>query len=184
MKRQLGIASGLLVALAVGIAAVAVRSAASGQAEPAYVPQARDRSGSEVVLVFIGATFCFAHRQPGFPQVIERAKLEAAARAREQGHAFRAVGIALDLQVETGLEFLSYFGRFDEIAAGGHWTADGAIKYLWREFPGRSAIPQIVVLLRELDTEQRDVLVKSERLLSRHYGVAEITDWVERGAPL
>ncbi|MBA2671768.1 MAG: hypothetical protein H0U67_15480 [Gemmatimonadetes bacterium] len=156
----------------------------SQQPEGRYVPEARDASGTEIVLLLIGAKFCMAHLQPGFPEAVEQAKLYVSGYARSRGFRFRAVGVALDPSVADGLEFLARFGEFDEISSGGHWLADPAIKYLWRDYPGRPAIPQIVVLERKADTEQRNILIQDESLRLRVLGTEEIEEWVAVGAPL
>jgi hypothetical protein len=148
-----------------------------------YQPAASLESGEEIVLVFIGASFCNAHNRAGFPAVVEDAKVRVQAYARARNLRFRAVGVALDWRVADGLAFLARFGEFDEVASGSNWISDGATKYVWREIPGDADVPQLLVLRRSVDVSQA-VRLGEDRLVKRVHGAVNIEQWVAAGASL
>lgn len=147
----------------------------------AYVPDFEFRPGEEVVLVFIGASFCGAQREPGFPAVVERAKLAVAAHASEQGLQFRAHAVSLDWKPAEAMDFLRHFGAFDEISIGSNWLNDGAVRYIWRDLPGQPAVPQMVILRRHIETGGA-VRVRDEHVVRRITGTEQIAGWVNAGA--
>lgn len=174
---------GLLgVAILGGGAAVA--SAGGWEDGQKYVPSASIELGTnrEIVFVYMGASFCGASRREGFGDVIEKSKLLVSQQARNQGRTFRAVGVALDWEVEEGLRFLKKFGAFDEVSLGGNWGNDSAIKYIWRDHPGRAAVPQVIVLEREIEEAPRTTEITREVVLRRINGITEIESWVANGA--
>lgn len=148
----------------------------------AYVPAYELRSGEEVVLVFIGASFCGAQRAPGFPAIVERAKRELARRAHEGGRQFRAHAVSLDWDPDEALAFIRHFGAFDEISVGNNWLNDGAVRYIWHDQPSEPAVPQLAVLVREVQAGGA-VRIRNERVVKRLLGTEEIARWVDAGAP-
>ncbi|HEX2187817.1 MAG TPA: hypothetical protein VHG51_02905 [Longimicrobiaceae bacterium] len=151
---------------------------------PGYEPEYELRTGDEVALVFVGGSFCGAHRRPGFPQAVEDAKVRVQEQARSGGWQFRAVAVSLDWRPEDALRFLEGFGRFDEVLAGSNWVGDGALRYVWRDMPGEPVVPQLIVLERRIDAGKSGVQVKRERVLRRILGADAIEEWVASGAPI
>lgn len=186
----------LIVALA-GAAACQQRSAevapaAARPAEPAtpasaesgrYVPDYELKTGGETTLVLVGASFCGANRRPGFKEAVEAAKLSVRDQARAKGRQFRAVAVSLDWSTKEALAFLEGFGEFDEISVGSNWVNDGALRYIWRDFPAEPEVPQLLVLEREIEAEPA-VRVRSERVVKRVSGSDAILAWVGAGARL
>lgn len=160
-------------------AAVAASLFSTPQAE--YMPQGGLQSGEELLLVFVGASSCGAHRRQGFAEVVEAAKKALADRAQREGHSFAAVGVALDWAAEDGLTFLRAFGQFDELLVGRNWLNTGAIKYIWKELPGRAAIPQVLVVRRRIQVGRTGITVSHEELLLRRVGVHAILAWADVG---
>jgi hypothetical protein len=83
-------------------AAVSTALAAPASAESArriYQPSTSLASGEEIVLIFIGASFCNAQKRAGFPTVVKTAKVRLQAYAK--GLRFRAIGVALDWPPRT-----------------------------------------------------------------------------------
>jgi hypothetical protein len=111
-------------------------------------------------------------------------KVLLAGKAKATGRSFTTIAVALDWDVDEGLAFLRNFGKFDEILVGRNWTNEGAIRYIWHDFPGRPSVPQVVVLVRSVDVGKRTLSVVGERVLTRQIGVDEIRDWVAKGVPL
>lgn len=148
-----------------------------------YTPSRTFASGREVVLVFIGASFCGAHRKPGFPDAVENVKVALVERAKAQDSRFRVMGIALDWDPAEGYAFLGRFGNFDQMAIGDNWLNESAVKYIWRDMPGRPAVPQILVIEREV-VAGAAINVRGEKLLKRVAGSDAIMAWAAQHAPL
>jgi hypothetical protein len=149
----------------------------------AYTPSYDARTGREVVMVFIGASFCGAHLQPGFPEAIEQAKLGLRRQAQSRGSGFRAVGVSLDWEPDSALVFLRRFGRWDEVSVGGNWVSEAALRYIWSDLPGPASVPQLLVIERQLENGETAVSVQGERLVRRLLGTDQIAAWVKSGAP-
>ncbi len=160
----------------------AVAAAAPGSTA-AYVPAYRLREGPEVVLVFIGGSFCGAHKRPGFAEAVERAKVELSRRAAAEGKQFSAVGVSLDWKPAEALAFLERFGSFDQVSLGRNWTNDSALRYIWKDYPGDPVLPQVLVIERSVRTAPA-IDVRDERVVKRVAGADPIAAWVEQGAPL
>ena len=152
-------------------------------ARPVYEPSVSIESGDEIVLVFIGGSFCNAHNVPGFPDVVETAKLRLQRHAQQGGMQFRAIGVALDWRPADGLAFLARFGEWDEVASGSNWTNDGATKYIWRDIPGDANVPQLLVLRRSVRLGEA-IRVGKEQVVKRILGTTAIQEWVSAGAAL
>ncbi len=190
MRRfALGIGFGLsLVAAWVG--GIAVRHAvvptafATAVDSTRYVPTSSIASGDELILVFIAGAFCAASRDSALPAIVEHAKLRAAAAASEAGYRFRAIGVSLDWRQEEGLALLARYGRFDQIAVGGNWLNDSAVKYLWRDIPGGAEVPQILFVRRSIDVGPRLIHVGDESMVARLGGSDAIRRWVDGGGRL
>ena len=142
------------------------------------------QTGNEILLVFVGGSFCGAQRRPGFPRVVDNAKLRLQEQAKRTGRQFRAVAVSLDWDPGVAHTFLKGFGKFDEMSLGGNWVSDGAVKYVWREMPGEPLVPQVIIVERHVDTNSAGVRVTSERVVKRVLGAAAIEGWVKSGARL
>lgn len=154
-----------------------------------YTPDYTQESGPELALVYIGSSTCTASNAEFLPRTIEKLKLIIKKRAKKHGRSFSAVGIAVDWEVENGIEYLHKFGRFDEIMTGQKWSNIGALKYMWEDIPGKGGTPQVLVVdhVLQVPKGQGDVLqysISNEELIIRKVGTKEIRQWVERGAPV
>ncbi len=171
------------LAAAVPAARPAVDSTPAAPLVRSYTPNYRLRTGNEILLVFVGGSFCRANRRPGFHQAVENAKLRVRDQAVARGRQFRAVAVSLDWKPTEALAFLDGFGNFDEVSVGSNWVNDSAIRYVWRDLPGDPTVPQLVVVERHVEVG-RTVQVGSERVLKRVLGAEQIFDWARQGAPL
>ena len=138
----------------------------------------------QIRMVFIGSSTCGAQRQEGFREAIETAKRSLAERFSGEGRQFLSTGVAVDWELESGIDFLAAFGEFDEIIVGGNWLNSGAITYVWRDFPGASDVPQVVVVKRSVDVSSNTISVGEEEILARLVGAEHIMKWVDLGAPI
>lgn len=174
-------AQGVLPALAKSWTAPRALEGSAAGDTVAYQPDYSARTGTEIVMVFIGASFCGAGQRPGFPETLERGKLGLSARARADGKEFRAMAVSLDWDTDSAMVFLEPFGRWDEIAVGSNWLNESALRFIWRDHPGQPVVPQMLILERSLNTGDA-VSIADERVLKRLLGVGEISAWVQAGA--
>jgi hypothetical protein len=178
----------LLLALRTAGAAAAPASAPPGTADDAafaskYRPDYEFATGPELVLVFVGASFCGADRQPGFRQALEDAKVLVERQAKARGIQFRTHGISLDWQPRQAMAALARFGAFDEVSLGSNWLNDGALRYIWRDYPSVPQVPQVLLVQRRIET-QPQVRVTEERVVRRFIGTDQVMKWVAEGATL
>lgn len=137
---------------------------------------------NEVIVVYVGAE----GTDVGMAPVVKGMELAA---IRQAGASRRRVvfrGVSLEPTVESGLDHLAQLGSFDEVSAGDNWTNSAVIRYLGGDIgqDRKSAIPQIIVLEREVGETPRGLQVSPEREMARYVGRGEIGDWVRAGAPL
>jgi len=179
--RSAAVAALAMATLVVGI--LAARTAA--QVRPAEGERATGSSaaaltdGREIVVVLIGMSNCGAAQRPEFPPAFERAVKRLREGADSRGERLSTIGVALDWDVADGLDFLTRVGRFDEVAAGLNWQNSLALRYIFRDFPGQPAVPQVVVLERTIEIQQTSLDARDERLLDRIVGVQPIIDWAD-----
>jgi hypothetical protein len=169
-------------------AAAAAPAAKAGAAPAAlvrtYTPTYTSRTGKEVMMVLVGASFCGAQRKPGFPQQVEDAKLSLQRQATASGRQFSALAVSLDWETDAALAFLEHFGKWDQMSVGRNWLNEGAIRYIWRDMPADPAVPQILVIERDVEQGEQAITVRGERLVKRLQGTAEIEAWVKSGAAI
>lgn len=60
------------------------------------------------------------------------------------------MGVAVDWEVDKGSQFLRGFGQFDEVSVGYNWASSAVRRYMFEDFTGIPATPQIVVVKRFL----------------------------------
>lgn len=143
-------------------------------------------SGPEVVLVYFGASWCAPCHTDGLKTDLEQAKTLIAERAEAEGKAFAVIGVALDYDIEAGLDFLLESGGFDEVAIGRNWFNAASLAHLWRdEGAGERGmgLPALVVFEREM-TMAEAISAGAPTYRAEAVGVYDIAAWVEAGAPL
>ena len=139
-----------------------------------------EERGTEVIMVFIGSSTCGASQVDWVPETLASVQRRLGERSEAAGMAFATVGVALDQNIENGLEFLDQMGRFDEISIGRSWLNQASLRFLLRELPSaETAIPQIVVVAQRIAVEGNVILVEPEQLLARKIGLDEIRHWGE-----
>lgn len=137
----------------------------------------------EVIAVYLGTVGTDA--QSGMTTAVRQMKMALAKQAAASGRQFLSRGVSLDPTVEGGLQHLALLGPFDEVSVGGNWTNSVVVRYLGPNFgDGRAAIPQVVLLEREVREENSTLIVGPERELGRYIGADKIDAWVRQGAPL
>jgi hypothetical protein len=104
------------------------------------------------------------------------------------------VGVALDRNLGSGLDFLAKLGggkpekAFDQIIVGGSWLNELVIQFVWREGIVDALSPQILLIERTVGTDAyltaSTISIKNDKLLANPRGSSEIVQWVEQGLPL
>jgi hypothetical protein len=135
-------------------------------------------------MVFLVSSTCGASRRVGFEEAIRTAKQSLADRFSGGGRQFVSTGVFVDWQLEKGIDFIDGVGYFDEVIVGGSWLNSGAIRYIWRDYPGASALPQVIVVKRGVTVSRNTIAVGEEELLLRLVGAEAIMRWVELGMPI
>lgn len=139
----------------------------------------------ELLLVFIGSSTCGASEAPGFPEALATVQTALGERAAAFGLSFGTLGVAIDHSPRKGIAFLESMGDFDELIAGRGWINQGGVSFVWRHLPGESAIPQIVVLARNVSTQPASshYLIGADHLVARIVGIEEFFRWASHDAP-
>jgi len=140
--------------------------------------------GEELLFVVIVSERCRATGNESLSRNIRSAEKTLSELASGNGLRFVRVGIALDWDVEAGLKTLSRFAEFDEVASGRKWENAAVEKYLINDHPGPLAVPQVLVLSREVLMEDAGPSLQDEKVLLRRVGVQEIDQWKNLGFPL
>lgn len=190
------IATGLVFLTAAGVLVVGARRIVAGggaQAEvsriiwkqmlPDQTLPTRNllKAGSrqrELVGVLIASSDCAGTRNPDFVPAVHAMKAELARRADAEGKALRLVGVAMDDQVSDGMMLLNRLGPFDEISAGGNWLNSFAVAYVWRSSDRSTAVPQWVVLERDVAVSPNTITVTPDRVVAIVAGADRVRAWI------
>lgn len=148
----------------------------------AYFPLDWKPSERELSLVFIGSPHCAASMSKSLPRLIERAKTDLSARASTLGVEFSTSGVAVATNANVGLQFLTRFGAFDEIASGRSWENAAYQFYIKSGSRSVLATPQLVVLERR--NTGNSGRMSNIHVLLTITGAAAISQWVIAGSPL
>jgi hypothetical protein len=134
-------------------------------------------------MVLVASPTCVWSTAPELPPLIETAKLLMRAEAERRGLGFAAIGVSRSGSANAGIKDLQRFGTFDEVAAGRTWYNTLLLRYVYRDFVGAPATPQVIVLERTVAAEERPG-ISEERVLLRTVGFGAIRRWVEMGVPI
>jgi len=143
-------------------------------------------SGTELVMVYIGASHCGPCTWPEYKESLEQAKVLLSEQAEASGKAFVTVGVSIDYDPEVGYAFLNDSGRFDEMAMGRNWFNSAAVVHfgLTDGEEGRTlALPSIIVYERDM-TMGASLGASEPRYLKQIVGATDLPAWVEAGAPV
>lgn len=143
------------------------------------------RTYTELTLVYIGAYSCGPCRSESFKNDMEDLKVLLRDRAIDQNMEYSVIGIANDLDVQEGLDFLNSAGDYDEVIIGKHWANTGSIDFIWDQEQPEVGIPQVIVYKREVSFYHAGTAVMSfgeKEYLARHMGMHPIQDWIAEGA--
>lgn len=126
-------------------------------------------------MVFFGASACGACTMTGVRESVQGAIDSVREYARRRGAQFGAIGVSTDWSIEDGYAYLQKIERFDEIVVGRNWVNTAVVRYVWTDFPGKPALPQLLIYERGITIQDSSILVSKERVLARVVGASEIT---------
>lgn len=153
--------------------------------EATYTPSKRSPQGTELVALFITQSTCIWSNKEGFDRTVHTMKSLLAQQAAAHEQVFSITGVSLDWDPAVGVEYLSNrFGAFDEVIAGRNWFNSAAVQWIWRAEGGRAATPQLILLRRTVNPEQRTITFGSDEKVLHLLGSGEIAEWVQKGAPI
>ena len=97
------------------------------------------------------------------------------------------IAIAIDPDFAKGLGYLEGVGlsSFDEISVGRGWMNEHLGHLVWRDSAGVAAVPQVIVLARDLSATLRPrmlVTIGRDSILMKLRGYKAIVEWVRGGA--
>jgi hypothetical protein len=174
-SRRLALNAALVVAVCVGSFVLTRRVLATRPRQETDQVQTRAPVGPELLAIFVASSGCGASRYPGLHEALTALREKLRLDARRADRRFVSVGVAIDQDPTSGENFLKGFGPFDEILSGGGWLNTGSIVFLIRDVPGPMAIPQLVVIERNVALANA-VAVPSvtDRVIGRTIGGAGI----------
>jgi hypothetical protein len=138
----------------------------------------------EIVAIYFGTAG--TDRMSGMATSIPAMKVALARQAGASGRRFISRGVSLEPTIEDGLTDLALLGPFDEISLGGNWKNAEVGRYFGTidQVNPHAAIPQVVVIEREVREESASIQIGAEREIARYIGADKIANWVKSGAPL
>jgi hypothetical protein len=140
--------------------------------------------GTEVVVVFLSASFCMGAQNPDLRRLLPTLRARLTENLTGTEDEVTMIGVALDARPAEGIDYLQGMAEFDEIIAGKNLLNSGAIRFFWRDLPGSPEIPQIVVLRRTYHLHGSSGDIGPDEEVVRFTGSDEISRWIEGGAPL
>lgn len=129
-----------------------------------------------LIAAFVSSSFCGANSQDGFVEGVRSlmAEIEEFG-ARSDFDDVVTVGVSIDPEAQTGLEYLEQFGEFDEVVSGANWLNTGSIRYLL-ETRAEMAVPQVVLIARSIDRGRQSLRITGSRTVGVLQGADQIMD--------
>ena len=166
------------------VSAVAWRRHASipARSYPEILPlAARVASGREIIMIFVGSSTCGASQSRELPAALKTVRESLQVRAARTHSKLATLGVALDVQPNEGIQFLKKYDSFDEISVGRSWLNMTATTYIWRDLPGNTSLPQLLVITRPITVRDASIEIGPDELVVRKLGVDGIVNWAKTG---
>lgn len=133
--------------------------------------------GVDTAFALIVSSKCEACTKPEFKRLI-REQLALYVNNRLPGRGPRFIGIAIDRNPIEGLAMLQSLGSFDEISVGGGWASIALGELIWKDTLGTGAVPQVVRVIRDLDTSANRYRERSRSIKSIAVGSGKVGSWL------
>lgn len=144
-------------------------------------------AGTQLLFVYVGSSSCGSSNNPDVPEMIRALQDLVRSKAQERNYQFVSIGIAAELNPESGIDHLAKVSAFDEIAAGQSQHNQALAHFVHVDHRGLAATPQVIIVERNLVEEapgRVDPSIRAERVLLRKVGLAELQNWLALGGPL
>ncbi len=172
-----------IIVAGIGLLIAGLPATATAQ-DTTYSPTFMLTEGKELIAVYFGATTCVPCHDPDLKRNIKRTKPLLKRNAEAAGYTFSVTGAALDWSVKEGIEFLEEVGPFDEVIVGKTWSNLAAVDYMWADTASFTALPQVVLIEREVINTANRMVFSPNVIMARYVGAKTVADWVDAGAPL
>ena len=175
-----GVTSGLLVGILVLALVTSVRER---ERTPRLGPQRLLDRGSparELLVVFLVSANCGATQSPDLRDLAPKLWASLKRIGSAEGKRVISIGVSVDADPDQGLRVLRQFGPFDEVIAGGGWVNAGSSLFLLGSVAGPQAVPQLVLLEREVRREGGLQNPSVPALVTRRVGLERIIDYAQR----
>jgi len=162
-------------------AVVGVRQLATGDARngaPSF------RGGPELLAILFTSATCAAANEEDFPDLYDRVIRRLRADATTHEVHLATMGVAIDWDIDAGLQALRRLGRFDEIAVGRNWLNSTALRLLAPTAGGTPTIPQVIVVSRHVSQNSGQIETTEDDVVLRLVGPEAIVAWERDGASL
>jgi hypothetical protein len=156
--------------------------------KPAYTAMWHDtvnRPGTtrERMAVLITTSNCIGARDPRFGPAVRAALRILAEESIRDSSQFRAIGVAIDFDPDSGAMYLHKLADFDQWVVGGNWGNDVVVRLLWRDSLAVPSIPQLLIIERSIGEQTRKnglagMYFGSDRVVQRLMNADEIAQWV------
>lgn len=180
-----------ILALVVGSVVGLINPAGEDSSKPRTTESLENKERSykgELILIYVGSSQCKFSNLDSVSNYVSNviARIESQARARDL--AFRSVGIAVDTDLNEGINHLGNTGDFDQISVGAGWDNHSLRQYVTDLAGGPLATPQMILVERPaIENETRDVNlyeekkeeegIKGSSVVYQAVGVSAIRDW-------
>lgn len=151
-------------------------------------------NGMHLIAFVVTASSCGWSTLPATMEAIGRIREELQLAHGDSYAQVSVVGVALDGDLDAGLQFLADLGKgkpskaFDQVSVGGSWLNEQVVRFVWREGLAPNRTPQVILIERPVNTESylssATIEVQSDRLVVNPIGSVEMLDWIDQGVPL
>jgi hypothetical protein len=147
-----------------------------------YQPNYTKQHITEYAFIYVGSSRCTYSNDEQIYEAIKQIKLELSNRTKRENFGFHTIGIASELNAESGIDHLSNFGNFNEKIVGAGWNNVGVNRFLYK-YSQDFATPSILVTKRTYnDSTFRQI--EKEELLYSVSGKIRIVNWLNNGINL
>jgi hypothetical protein len=108
-------------------------------------------SENEISLIYIGNSTCSFCQNPDLIGEITRIDNTLKEVAYDVGFGYKKIGISTDWNLVSGYDHLINILEFDELIIGNGWSNVGVLRYIYTDFKGVPAVPQVIVTKRKFN---------------------------------
>jgi hypothetical protein len=143
----------------------------------------RPGTARQRIAVLITTSDCIGARDPKFGPAVRAALHILADESIRDSTQFRAIGVAMDFDPDSGAMYLRRLADFDQWVVGGNWGNDAVVRLVWRDSLAVPSIPQLLIIERSIGEQTRKnglagMYFGSDRVVQRLMNADEIAQWV------